>query len=67
MREYQVTIPVAGHAYLTVQAKDEEDAIAVAMDTVTLSNIEECFINLTRVTFAIAQDPGKSPQKTAAK
>lgn len=39
-REYEVTIPIAGHAFLTVVADSEEEAIEKAMGEVTIDQIE---------------------------
>lgn len=38
--EYHVTIPIAGHAYLTVEAESVEEAIEIAMGEVTIDHIE---------------------------
>lgn len=38
--EYQVTIPIAGHAFLTVEADSEEEAIELAMGEVTIDDFE---------------------------
>lgn len=40
-REYQVTIPIAGHAYVTVEAESEEQAKEMAFDAVDKNHIEE--------------------------
>lgn len=40
MKSWDVTIPIAGHAYLTIEADSEEEAIEKALDTVRLSDIE---------------------------
>ena len=40
MREYEVTIPIAGHAYLTVQAESEEEAIQIAISEASLSQVD---------------------------
>lgn len=40
-REYQVTIPIAGHAFITVEAESEEEAIDIAMGEVTIDHVEE--------------------------
>jgi hypothetical protein len=39
--EYNVVLPIAGHAYLTVEADSPEEAIEKAMDEVTINDIEE--------------------------
>jgi hypothetical protein len=39
-REYQLTIPIAGHAYVTVEAENEEQALELAMDQITIDNID---------------------------
>lgn len=39
--EYEVTLPIAGHAFLTVEADSEEDAIEKAMEIVTIEMIEQ--------------------------
>lgn len=41
MKTYEVTLPIAGIAYITVQAESEEDAIAKAMEEVSRDDIEE--------------------------
>jgi hypothetical protein len=41
MKEYEVTLPIAGHAYLTVEAESEEAAIEKAMGLVTINEIED--------------------------
>lgn len=41
MKEYYVVLPIAGHAYLTVEAESPEDAIDEAMEIVTIDNVEE--------------------------
>lgn len=40
LREWQVTIPIAGHAYLTVEAATEEEAREIALNSVTHDDIE---------------------------
>lgn len=40
MRTYAVTLPIAGHAYVVVDAEDEKDAIEQALNTVELKHIE---------------------------
>lgn len=41
MKVFEVTLPIAGHAFLTIEAETEEEAIEKAFDEVTLQNIEE--------------------------
>jgi len=41
MKTWVVTVPIAGHAYVTIEAESEEDAINKAIDTVTLQDVEE--------------------------
>lgn len=43
MKTYTVGIPITGVIYLTLEAEDEQDAIAKAMesDDLTLDNLEE--------------------------
>lgn len=41
MKTWSVTLPIAGHAFLEVQAETEAAAIEAAMEAVTLSDIEE--------------------------
>ncbi len=38
---YNVVLPIAGHAYVTVEAESSEDAIEKAMEIVTIDNVEE--------------------------
>jgi hypothetical protein len=40
MRTWSVTLPIAGHAYLTVEAETEEEAIEAALNEVALDHIE---------------------------
>ena len=40
-KTYEVTIPIAGHAYLTVEANSEEEAIDIAFGEVSLKDVEE--------------------------
>ncbi len=43
MKTYSVSIPIAGHAYVTVEAESEQDAIEKGMDLASNENIEwEC-------------------------
>lgn len=41
MREFQVTVPIAGVAYITVEAETEEEAIDEALGTVGREHIED--------------------------
>ena len=41
MKTYSVTIPIAGHAIVEVEADDEEAAIEKALEEVTLNNVDE--------------------------
>lgn len=41
LRTFSVTLPIAGHAFLYVEAEDEKAAINKAMETVTRDDIEE--------------------------
>jgi hypothetical protein len=40
MKSWSVTLPVAGHAYVTVEAETEEEAIEKAFNNVTIDNLE---------------------------
>ena len=40
-RTYEVCVPIAGHAYLILEAGSEEEAIAIAMDEARPEHIEE--------------------------
>lgn len=40
-REYHVTVPIGAHAFLTVVADSEEDAVDRAMEEVTLEHVED--------------------------
>jgi len=40
MKNWDVTLPIAGHAYVTVEADSEEEAIEKAFDVVELKHIE---------------------------
>lgn len=40
MKTYTVTVPIAGHAIITVEAESEEDAIHEALNTVTVDDLE---------------------------
>lgn len=40
-KTYSVTIPIAGHAFLTVEADSEEQAIEKAFEVVSLNDVEE--------------------------
>ncbi len=39
-KEYEVTVPFAGHMICTVEAETEEEAIEKAIDRCTLSDVE---------------------------
>ena len=41
MPTYNVTIPIAGHAFKTVEADSEEEAIEKAMEEVSIDEIDE--------------------------
>lgn len=41
MAIYNVTIPIAGHAFLRIEAESKEAAINAALEQVTRDNIEE--------------------------
>lgn len=41
MKTYEVTIPIAGHAFITVEAESEDEAIEIAMGEVSLKHVEE--------------------------
>lgn len=41
MKTYAVTIPIAGHLHIEVEANSEEEAIEKGMDEADLSHIEE--------------------------
>lgn len=41
LREYQVTLPITGLAYLTVEAESAEQAIEQAMEIVTHDDVHE--------------------------
>ena len=40
-RSYQVTLPIAGHAFLTVEAESEERALEIAFEQVMKDDIQE--------------------------
>ncbi len=40
MKTWEVTVPIAGHAYITIEADSEEEAISKALDEVNLDNVE---------------------------
>ncbi len=40
LRTWGVTVPVAGHAYIVVEAADEEAAIDAAFDGIELQHLE---------------------------
>jgi len=41
VKTFNVTIPIAGHAFVEVEAEDEKAAIAKAMDEVSREHLEE--------------------------
>lgn len=41
MKTYEVTLPIAGIAFMTVQANSEEEAIDIALGEVSQDDIEE--------------------------
>lgn len=41
LKSYTVTIPIAGHAFVDVEAANEEEAKAKAFDTVTREHIQD--------------------------
>jgi len=41
MAVYNVIIPIAGHAYKSVEADSEKEAIELAMSEVTIDDIDE--------------------------
>ena len=41
MAQYEVTLPITGIMFLTVEAESEEDAISKAQDEAVLSCLEE--------------------------
>lgn len=46
MKEYCVTLPIAGHAIVTVEAESPEDAVNQALEVVTIDDIdEECRVS----------------------
>jgi len=40
MKQWEVKVPIAGHAIVLVEAEDEESAIDKAIEAVTLDDIE---------------------------
>ena len=40
MKTWSVTIPITGLAYLEVEAETEDEAIDIAMDSVTIDEVE---------------------------
>jgi hypothetical protein len=40
MKTWEVTIPIAGHAYVTVEAESEDKAIEKALDEASLKDVE---------------------------
>lgn len=41
MKSWEVTVPIAGHAWLTVAAETEEEAIELAMSEASLNHVQE--------------------------
>ncbi len=41
MKKYGVTLPIAGEAYVEVEANSEEEALEMAKSTVTLEDLQE--------------------------
>ena len=41
MKTFEITIPIAGHAFKTVQAESKEEAISIAFEEVRRDDIEE--------------------------
>lgn len=41
MKNYDVTVPIAGHAVVTIAAESEEDAVNRAIEFVEFSDISE--------------------------
>lgn len=41
MKTWAVTIPIAGHAHMEVEAETQEEAIEKAMDKVTIDDVDE--------------------------
>ncbi len=50
MKTYNVIIPIAGHAYIQVEADNEEQAKEIAMEKATLDDLEdwECLDEFNR-------------------
>ena len=46
MKTYNITLPITGIIYKTVEAESEEKAIALAIDESTIDDIEEWEIHL---------------------
>jgi hypothetical protein len=40
MKTYYVTLPIAGHAFITVEAESEDAAIDAALNEVTIEHLE---------------------------
>ena len=40
MKTYSVTLPIAGHAHLDVEAESEDEAIQKALEQVTLGDVD---------------------------
>lgn len=41
MKSYEITIPIVGHAVLTVEADSRDEAIDMALERLTRDDIEE--------------------------
>lgn len=41
MKEWEVTIPIAAHAFLTIEAETEEEAIEKGLAEASLQDVEE--------------------------
>lgn len=62
MKTYEVTIPIAGHAFLTIEASSEREAIEKAMDEVTLKDVEnwECLEQFNKGNVCYCPSPWKA-------
>lgn len=59
MKTYEVTLPITGIAYVTVEAESEDEAIEMAMGQVEQSDIEswEAIRHVTRGNACYAMQP----------
>lgn len=59
MKTYEVTLPITGIAYLTIEADSEDEAIEAAMSAVTVENLEtwEAVRDITRGNVCYAMQP----------